>query len=60
VRASRLRGDEVKLVVTGLIAGHAWHHLFVGRITGDAITGELTLSDGATTKKLPWKAARER
>ena len=28
VRASRLRGDEIKLVVTGLIAGHAWHHLF--------------------------------
>ena len=60
VRASRLRGDEVKLVVTGLVAGHAWHHLFVGRMKGDAITGELTLSDGATTRKLPWKAVRER
>jgi SAM-dependent methyltransferase len=60
VRASRLRGDEVKLVVTGLVAGHAWHHLFVGRMKGDAITGELTLTDGATTRKLPWKAARER
>jgi SAM-dependent methyltransferase len=60
VRASRLRGDEIKLVVTGLVAGHAWHHLFVGRMKGDAITGELTLSDGATTRKLPWKAARER
>ena len=60
VRASRLRGDEIKLVVTGLVAGHAWNHLFVGRVKGDAIAGELTLSDGATTKKLPWKAARER
>jgi SAM-dependent methyltransferase len=58
VRASRLRGDEIKLVVTGLVAGHAWNHLFVGRLKGDAITGELTLSDGATTRKLPWQAVR--
>ena len=60
VRASRLRGEEIKLVVTGLVAGHAWHHLFVGRVSGDAINGELTLSDGTQTRKLPWKAARER
>src|SRR5258706_3463970 len=60
VRARRLRGDEIKLVVTGLVAGHAWHHLFVGRMKDDAIAGEVTLSDGATTRKLPWKAARER
>jgi SAM-dependent methyltransferase len=60
VRASRLRGDEIKLVVTGLVAGHAWHHLFVGRMTGDAISGEVTLSDGNETKRLPWKAARGR
>src|SRR5262245_35464623 len=60
VRASRLRGDEIKLVVTGLVAGHAWHHLFVGRMSGDAIFGEVTLSDGTQTRKMPWKAARER
>ena len=60
VRASRLRGEEIKLVVTGLVAGHAWHHLFVGRMGGDAIAGELTVSDGTQTKKLPWKAVRER
>ena len=60
VRASRLRGDEIKLVVTGVVAGHAWHHLFVGRISGDAITGEVTLSDGTQMRRVPWKAARER
>jgi SAM-dependent methyltransferase len=60
VRASRLRGEEIKLVVTGLVAGHAWHHLFVGRLSGDAITGEVTLSDGSQMRKVPWKAARER
>jgi SAM-dependent methyltransferase len=60
VRASRLRGDEVKLVVTGVVGTHAWHHLFVGRLTGDTIKGEVTLSDGNATKKLPWQAAREK
>jgi SAM-dependent methyltransferase len=60
VRASRLRGDEIKLVVTGLIAGHAWHHLFVGRMSGDKITGEVTVSDGNETRKAPWQAARQR
>src|SRR5262245_55521601 len=60
VRASRLRGEEIKLVVTGVVAGHAWHHLFAGRLDGDAIKGEVTLSDGNTTKTLPWQAARER
>ena len=60
VRASRLRGEEIKLVVTGVVAGHAWHHLFVGRMSGDAITGEVTLSDGTQTRRVPWKAARER
>jgi len=60
VRASRLRGDEIKLVVTGLVAGHAWHHLFVGRLSGDAIKGEVTLSDGTQTRKVPWSAAREK
>src|ERR1044071_8760880 len=60
VRASRLRGEEIKLVVTGVVAGHAWHHLFVGRMSGDVINGEVTLSDGNETKRMPWKAARER
>jgi SAM-dependent methyltransferase len=60
VRASRLRGEEIKLVVTGVVAGHAWNHLFVGRMSGDAITGEVTLSDGTQMRKVPWKAARER
>ena len=58
VRASRLRGDEIKLVVTGLVAGHAWHHLFAGRIQGDRISGELMLSDGSQVRKQPWQAAR--
>jgi hypothetical protein len=60
VRASRLRGEDIKLVVTGVVAGHAWHHLFAGRLSGDTIKGEVTLSDGNGTRQLPWQAARDK
>jgi SAM-dependent methyltransferase len=60
VRASRLRGDEIKLVITGLVSGHAWHHLFVGRIDGERIAGEVTISDGNERKTYPWNATRSR
>src|SRR4051812_36386452 len=60
VRASRLRGDEIKLVVTGLVGDHAWHHLFVGRIDGERIAGEVTISDGNGRKTYPWNATRSR
>ena len=60
VRASRLRGDEIKLVITGVVAGHAWHHLFVGRLQGDLIRGEVMVSDGNERKTYPWNAKRLR
>ena len=42
VRNSRLRGEEVKLVVTGLVGERAWHHYFIGSARGDRIDGEVT------------------
>ncbi len=60
VRNSRLRGEEVKIVVTGLVNGHAWHHYFVGRIQGDRVSGEVSISDGNVRKVLPWTATRAR
>ena len=60
VRASRLRGTELKLAVTGVVAGHAWHNLFEGRIDGDRISGTLTVSDGDERRSYPWQATRTR
>jgi SAM-dependent methyltransferase len=60
VRASRLRGDEIKLVVTGLVGDHAWHHLFVGHIDGERIAGEVTVSDGNGKRTYPRNATRSR
>jgi hypothetical protein len=60
VRNSRLRGTEIKIVVTGIIGTHAWHHLFEGRIDGDRIAGTLTVSDGNQQRSFPWTATRTR
>jgi SAM-dependent methyltransferase len=58
VRASRLRGTEIKMVITGIVDGHAWNHLFAGRIEGGRIVGTLTASDGNDTRTFPWTATR--
>jgi SAM-dependent methyltransferase len=60
VRNTRLRGEEVKLVVTGVVNNHAWHHYFVGMARGDAIEGEVTVSDGNNKVVYPWLAKRAR
>ena len=58
VRNSRLRGEEVKLIVTGIVNGRAWHHYFVGALKDDRIAGELTVSDGNNKRSFPWTATR--
>jgi SAM-dependent methyltransferase len=58
VRNSRLRGTEIKMVITGLVGTRAWHHMFEGRIDGDRIVGELTVSDGNNKRTFPWTATR--
>jgi SAM-dependent methyltransferase len=58
VRNSRLRGEEIKIVVTGLINGRAWHHYFIGTLKENQIAGEVTVSDGNGRKLFPWTATR--
>jgi hypothetical protein len=60
VRNTRLRGEEVKLVITGIVRNHAWHHYFIGSVHGDAIEGEVTVSDGNEKVVYPWLAKRAR
>ena len=60
VRATRLRGLELKVVVTGLVGGKAWNHLFKGTIRGDRMTGEVLVSDGEQQRTVPWTATRTR
>jgi len=58
VRNSRLRGEEIKIIATGLINGRAWHHYFVGTLRDDRITGEVSVSDGNNRRSYPWTATR--
>jgi SAM-dependent methyltransferase len=60
VRNSRLRGEELKIIVTGVVGGRAWHHYFTGTVRGDRIAGELTISDGNNKRTYPWTASRTR
>jgi SAM-dependent methyltransferase len=60
VRGTRLRGDEVKVVVSGNVGGKPWNHLFRGILKGDRIEGELLVSDGENNRTLPWTAIRTR
>ena len=58
VRNSRLRGEEIKIIVTGIVNGRAWHHYFVGTLKDDRIAGEVTVSDGNNKRSYPWTATR--
>jgi SAM-dependent methyltransferase len=58
VRNSRLRGTEIKMVVTGIVGSRAWNHLFEGEIQGGRISGQLSVSDGNQIRSYPWTATR--
>jgi SAM-dependent methyltransferase len=60
VRNSRLRGEEIKIVATGLVRGRFWHQYFVGAVRGDRIDGQVTVSDGNRQLTYPWNAVRSR
>jgi len=59
VRNSRLRGTEIKMVVTGIVGARAWNHYFEGRIDGNRIAGQLSISDGNQRRTYPWTATRQ-
>ena len=59
VRNSRLRGTEIKMVVTGIVGARAWNHLFEGQIQDGRISGQLSVSDGNQIRTYPWTATRQ-
>jgi SAM-dependent methyltransferase len=60
VRGSRLRGEEIRLAVTGIVGPRPWNELFRGVVKGDRIDGEVIISDGDGSRSLPWTALRSR
>ena len=59
VRGARLRGEDVRIAVTGLVNGKPWNHMFRGTLKGGTIEGDVRVSDGDSERILPWKASRQ-
>lgn len=58
VRGARLRGEEIKIVATGVVDGRPYNHLFKGILRGDRIEGDVLISNGREEKRIPWTATR--
>ena len=58
VRGARLRGEEIRLSVTGIVGGKGYNVLFAGKIADGRIEGNVRVSDGDSYRTLPWKASR--
>lgn len=58
VRGARLRGEEIRLAVTGMVGGKGYNVLFAGKVADGRIEGNVRISDGESYRTLPWRAAR--
>src|SRR5262249_50093370 len=58
VRGARVRGKELRIDVTGVVAGKVWNHQFRGDILDGRVEGELRLTDGEVGRTIPWRAIR--
>ena len=59
VRGARMRGEEIRLAVTGVIGDKAFNHLLSGKLIDGRIEGDIRISDGDRYRTLPWKATRQ-
>ena len=59
VRGARLRGEEIRLAITGVVGGKGYNTLFAGKVADGRIEGSLRIADGEDTKTIPWKATRQ-
>ena len=53
----RMRGDEIRFMLTAELDGRTVRHEFGGRVSGDEISGKARLAGGG---ELDWKATRVR
>lgn len=59
VRGARLRGEEIRLAITGVVAGKGYNTLFAGKVVGNRIEGSVRISDGESYRTVPWQATRQ-
>jgi len=59
VRGARMRGEEIRLAVTGAVGGKGYNSLFAGKVNDGRIEGSVRISDGENNRSVPWKAVRQ-
>ena len=59
VRGARLRGEEMRLAVTGTVGGKGTNVFFRGKVADGRIEGDARVSDGETARTVAWKANRQ-
>jgi hypothetical protein len=59
VRGARLRGEEMRLAVTGVVAGKGANVFFRGKVAEGRIEGDARVSDGDSAKFVPFRAVRQ-
>ena len=59
VRGARLRGEEIRLAISGLVGGKGYNTLFAGKVVEGRIEGNVRMSDGENNRTIPWKATRQ-
>jgi SAM-dependent methyltransferase len=60
VRGTRLRGEEIRVVTTGIVGERPWNQVFRGTVKDDRIEGDVTISNGDNSRTLAWTATRTR
>ncbi|HTP60510.1 MAG TPA: methyltransferase domain-containing protein [Burkholderiales bacterium] len=59
VRGARMRGEEMRLAITGMVGGKGYNLLFRGKLADGRIQGDVRISDGDSARILPWTATRQ-
>ena len=56
LESGKVRGDEIRFILTAEIGGRARRHEFTGRVSGDTMSGKVSLDGG----QHDWEATRTR
>ena len=58
VHGARMRGEEIRMAVSGVAGGKGYNVLFSGKLAEGRIEGRVRISDGERARTLPWTARR--
>ena len=58
VHGARMRGEEIRMAVSGVAGGKGYNVLFSGKLADGRIEGNVRISDGERARILPWRAHR--